>query len=515
MKKLGSSSQIKMGSLLSYIQMALSMGIGIIYTPFMIRMLGQSEYGLYNTVASTIGTLSILNLEFGTGYIRYYAKYKAENNHEKIDSLNGFFLLLFLGIGAIALFSGVMMTVNLEKIFADGITQAEYGTARILMILMTANMALSFPMSVFGVIISANERYIFKKMLSMVNTVLSPLLNLPLLLLGYKSVGLVVVMVGLAVISDLIKIYYVIVVLKQKFVFKHFEKGLFTGLFVYTVFIAMNTVIDQINWNIDKLLLARFKGMAAVAIYSVGFSLYNYYMMFSTAISGVFTPRIHKIVNETKNDLVKQRMLLTNLFTKVGRIQFLILGLIASGVVFFGKPFILNFWAGDGYEDSYYVAILLIITSSIALIQNLGIEIQRAKNIHQFRSIAYMIMAIVNLGMSIYLCQIYGPIGSAFGTAVSLVLANGLIMNIFYHKRCEINIISFWRSIGGLAKGMVFPVIMGMIIVRYVDLNSIPMFFSFVAIYTLVYCVSQWILGMNEYEKSLITKPLEKIMHRG
>ena len=77
-------SQIKIGSILSYLQIALNIIIGFTYTPIMIRLLGQSEYGLYNTVSSTISMLSILNLGFSSGYIRYYAKYKKENNENPI-----------------------------------------------------------------------------------------------------------------------------------------------------------------------------------------------------------------------------------------------------------------------------------------------------------------------------------------------------------------------------------------------------------------------------------------------
>ena len=145
--------------------------------------------------------------------------------------------------------------------------------------------------------------------------------------------------------------------MKEKFVFHGFEKGIFKSLFSFTIFIAINTLIDQINWNIDKLLLGRFKGTAEVAVYSVGYTLYQCYMMFSTSITGVFTPRIHKIVNTTKDNIEEQRIQLTELFNRVGRLQFIILSLIASGIIFFGKFFIVGIWAGNGYDNSYFVAL--------------------------------------------------------------------------------------------------------------------------------------------------------------
>ena len=87
---------------------------------------------------------------------------------------------------------------------------------------------------------------------------------------------------------------------------------------------------------------------------------------------------------------------LTSLFTRVGRIQFILLSLICSGFIFFGRPFI-SMWAGKNYVEAYHIALLLMMPVTIPLTQNLGIEIQKAKNMHQFRSWLYFFMAISNL----------------------------------------------------------------------------------------------------------------------
>lgn len=507
-------SQIKFGSLLSYLQMAAGVTINLVYTPVMIRLLGQNEYGLYNTVASTISMLSILSLGFNSGYIRYYAIYKKKQDNLAISQLNGLYLIIFSIVGIVAFLSGLFLTLHLDLVFDQGLTAREYETARVLMFLLTVNLTASFPMSVFSNIISAHENFIFLKLVGIVKTVFSPLLALPLLLAGYRSIAMVSVTVLFSLIADVLYFGYVVFVMKEKFRFYDFKKGVFKSLFTYTIFIAMNTVIDQINWNVDKFLLGRFKGTAIVAIYSVGYTLYQCYQMFSSSVSNVFTPRIHRIVNATVDNINSQKKELTELLVKVGRIQFLILGLIASGVVFFGQYFIVKIWAGEGYEQSYYVALLLMLPASIALIQNLGIEIQRAENRHRFRSIVYLIMAMINLFLSIVLCQLYGAVGSAIGTALSLIVANGFIMNIYYHKKCNIDILAFWKNIIKMSTGFIIPVLYGIIILTMVEIKSVFQFFFFVFTYTVIYCASMWILGMNRYEKDLVLKPVKKILGR-
>lgn len=507
-------NQVKTGAILSYIQMGLNILIGVIYTPIMIRLLGQSEYGVYSVVLSTVGLLSVLSLGVGTGYIKYYAKYKKENDQESIYKLNGLFLIIFAIIGLIALICGSIMTLNIESIFSDGLTNEEYEIARVLMFVLTVNTALNFSFGIFGTIISANEKFIFLKSVGIIKTVIGPILNIVLLFCGYRSVAMAILTLATTVVTEVIYFAYLTAKLKNKFIFRGFEKGIFKSLFVYTGFIALNIIVDQINWNVDKVLLGRFVGSAAVAVYAVGSSLHTHYISFSTAITGLFAPKIHRIINETSDDEIKQRSALTDLFVKVGRIQFLILGLILTGVIFFGKPFIVAFWAGEGYGDAYIIAVALMVSGTISLIQNVGIEIQRALNRHRFRAIAYFSMAILNVVLSIILCQKYGAIGCVIGTVVAVILANGLMMNIYMHKRCNIDIVVFWKNILRMLIGWIPAVLTGVFINKLLDLTNIWMFMMGVGIYTLIYCASMWFISMNEFEKLQILNPVKMVLRK-
>ncbi len=506
------NKQIKIGALLSYVQMSLNVLIGLIYTPIMIRLLGQNEYGLYNTVASTISMLSVLNLGFSSSYIKYFSSYRIKDDYESINKLNGLFLTIFLIIGFIALLCGIFLTCNLNLVFDQGLTVDEFRTATVLMALLTINLAIAFPMSVFSNIISANEKFVFLKLLGMVRTVLNPLLTIPLLLLGYGSIAIVTVTLLVSLFVDIVNIYYVLVVLKNRFIFHDYEKGIFRNLFTYTSFIAINIVIDQINWNIDKVLLGRYQGTVAVAIYSVGATLQTYYQMFSTAITGIFTPRIHSIINsDCEGNVVRNRI--TNLFVSIGRIQYFILALVCTEMIFFGKEFI-YFWAGPGFDDAYYVGLLLIIPVTIPLIQNLGIEIQRALNKHKFRSVVYGIMAVGNLFISIYLCQLYGAIGAAFGTTLSLILANGVVMNIYYQTKCGINIVLFWKNIANMSFGLIVPVIVGIALKTCFSYEKILTLCFGIAIYAVTYLLSMFYIGLNKQEKIVASNFVRNIFKR-
>lgn len=501
-------NQRKSGVILSYLSQVIQILSGLIYTPIMLGLLGQSEYGLYQLVYSIVSYLSLLSFGFTSSYMRFYARAKAQKDENEVSKLNGMFMVIFLIIAAVCVFCGIVMIENIEVIFANGLTATEYSKARILMILMVLNLAMTFPNSVFDAFTSAHERFFFQKLLIVLQNLINPFLALPLLIMGYGSIGLVCVTTLLTIAKLVVNVWFSLKKLHVHFIFNGFKITLLKEMWVFTFFIFLNQIIDQINWSVDKFLLGRLAGTTAVAVYGLGGQINTMYLQFSTSISNVFVPKLNKIV-ATSDDNVA----LTQLFTKIGRIQFIVLGLISTGFIFFGKPF-MNFWGGEGYSDSYYVAMWLILPVTIPLIQNLGIEIQRAKNKHKTRSIVYFFIAIANVLISIPLIKTFGSIGAAVGTAISLTMGNILFMNWHYHNRIGINIWYFWRNIAKFIPGLTIPCVFGAIVKIFIPMNSFIKMCVWILFYLVLYCSSMYFFGMNNEEKLMVTEPVKKILRQ-
>ena len=499
-------NQLKVGVLLSYVNLFAHTIISLSYTPIMIRLLGQSEYGLYNTSASIINSLGILNFGFGSAYIRYYAKYKNKDNIE-VDRINGIFILIFTIIGVIVLFSGYIIIKNIEVVYGDGLTQIELNQARVLMAIMLVNLAISMPGSVFNSIITAHEQFFYQRMLVLLKSILNPLLVLPLLLIGYKSIALVLISTVLTIGSFIFNIWYCKIKLNIKFRFDNLDYSLIKDMWGFSFFVFLHIIMDKINWQVDKLLLGRYQGTISVAVYSVGALLNSFYLQFSTAISSVFVPRVHLLIS-TKG--AKGSKGISELFAKVGRIQFIVITYILFSFVFFGKQFIL-FWAGREYEISYYVALLLMFPLVLPLTQNLGLEILRAKNIHKVRAIINFFISLGNIVITIPLCIRYGAIGAALGTTISTTIGAAIISNIYYQKIAGIDIIYFLSQLVKILPSLVPPLAVGVYINRFVQINLFINFVISASVYTLIYFISIWILGMNTYEKQLINMSINKI----
>ena len=478
----------------------------------MLRILGDAEYGIYSLATSIISYLSLLSLGFGASYMRFYSKYKSKNDEKGVRSLNGLYMIVFSVIGLIALVAGLFISCNVSVFFNETYTQQNLDTARTLMIFLALNLSVSFPASVFTSYIISQEKFVFQKLVNMGKTILSPCLSIALLFHGYGSIGMVVSTTVISLLVDFVNVYYCVGKLNMRFSVNHPNFPLLKEIFVFSIFIAINSIIDQINWQTDKIIIGKMLNASAVAIYAVGATVNSMYLSFSTAISSVFTPQIHRIVNDSSKDDAKKNTELTDLFISVGRIQFLVLGLILTGFIFFGRFFITE-WAGEGYADSYCIALLLMCPATISLCQNIGVEIQRAKNMHQFRSLVYLIMAILNVGISILFTYWWGHIGTALGTTISFIVANGLIMNIYYQKKIGINIVEFWKQIVKMLPGLVAPIASG-ILLKFIHYTKIWQFVALILAYSVVYAVSVWLLSMNQNEKNIIIKPIKKFFTR-
>ena len=497
--------QKKAGVLLSYGQTVLSTIISLVYTPVMLRLLGTSEYGTYTLVSGFISNLSLMSFGLGSAYVRYYSRAKVQEGEDGVAHINGMFMVIFLVISAMSLLVGGVLVANVQNIFGAKLTAHEIETARVLMALLVVNIAVSFPCSVFSSYITANERFLFQRVINMIRTVLNPIVMLPLLLMGLGSVALVVVTLVLSVVTDAFNIWYCRRKLSMRLTFGHFDFALLREMGCFSFFIFLNMIIDQINWTVDTTLLGIISGTAATAIYGVGAQINSYYKTLSTSISGVFVPQINRIVAEGQGD---DR--LTSLFTRVGRIQFLLLMLVLTGFVFVGEPFI-DAWGGGEYAGAYPIALMLMVPVTLPLIQNLGIEIQRAKNMHQFRSKVYFFMALGNVLVSIPLGMRYGGLGCAMGTAISLIIGNGFVMNWYYQTHIGLDMKYFFRSILSMVPAMVPPALLGLLAVRLHTFSGYSGVLTFAVPYTAVYalCVYRW--AMNDEERGMVRGMLRRL----
>ena len=501
-------NQLKAGAFLSYVSIGLNNIVGLLYTPFMLRMMGQSEYGLYSLVASVVAYLTVLDLGFGNAIVRYTAKFRAEGKIREQYEMFGMFFLLYIGIGVLALLVGLGLYFNVDYLFDATMDDSELYKIRVMMLLMVFNLAFTFPMSIWGSIITAYENFVFQKLVGIVRIILNPLVMIAMLLIGYRAIGMVVVTTIFNVVTLLINYWYCKKRLKIQVRFGHFQWGFFKEVSVYSFWIFLNAIMDRIYWSTGQFVLGMFKGAAVVAVYAVAIQLQGIYMGFSTAISGVFLPKVTAMVTKENDEKA-----ISDLFIRTGRIQYIIMVFILTGFIVFGKSFIC-LWAGEDYMDAYWIALCFFIPLIVPYIQNLGITILQARNQMKFRSILYVIIAVVSLCISIPFAKQYGGIGCAVGPAFALIAGQIIAMNVYYHRVIHIDIPQFWKEIGKMS---IIPLIIGLLfysLFNVYEISTVWMLIIGILVFSLVYIPMFCFFGMKSYEKGLFFSPVQRIVNR-
>lgn len=504
-------NQLKAGVVLNYVVIFLNTVVGLLYTPYMLRMMGQSEYGLYSLVASVIAYLTVLDLGFGNAIVRYTAKFRAEKKMEEQYEMFGMFFLLYLVIGIVAFGIGLGLYFNVDTLFGNTMTAVELDRARIMMLLLVANLAFTFPMSIWGSIIQAYEDFVFQKSLNIFRIILNTAVMICLLHFGYKAVAMVVVQTIFNVLTLVVNFIYC----RRKlnihiyFRFKHFHWGFLKEVAIYSFWIFLNAIMDRVYWSTGQFVLGAMVGTAAVAVFAIAIQLEGMYMQFSTAISSVFLPKVTAMVATNRS-----RKEISDLFIRTGRIQYIVLAYILSGFIIFGRQFI-ELWAGAGYTDSYIISLLFFIPLTVPLIQNLGITILQARNEMKFRSVLYIIIALVSLAMQIVLTRYFGGIGCAMGVSGALVVGQILIMNVYYRRRQELDIKTFWKEISKMSIIPIVLIFSSMLVIRhFFALDSWGKLVLGIAAFSLVYIPLFFRFSMTDDERNLFISMFHKIFAR-
>lgn len=501
-------NQIKAGAVLNYIIIALNTIVGLAYTPYMLRCLGQNDYGLYSLVASVIAYLTILDFGFGNAIIRYTAKFRAEGKQQEQWEMFGMFLIVYTIIGVLALCGGLGLYFNVDVLFDRTMTTADLSQARIMMLLLTCNLAFTFPLSIFGSIISAYENFVFQRIVNILRILISTGVLVWVLAIGYKAIALVVVQTVFNLITLVLNYLYCRYKLKIRIIFARFDWTFIKEISTYSFWIFLNAIMDKVYWGTGQFVLGAIAGTVAVAVFSVAILMEHMYMQFSTSIASVLLPKLTSMV--THNKSYEE---ISELFIRTGRLQCIVMAFILSGFIIFGKGFI-ELWAGKGYEQSFLITLIFFISLFIPLIQNTGVIILQARNQMKFRSLLYLTISIISLGCQIVLAKPMGAVGCAIAIGGALLFGQGLVMNFYYHKQQNLNILKFWIQIG---KMLIIPLgvtFIGAYVSYNITFDSWGTLLLGIVIFSLCYIPLFWIYSMNSYERELFLVPIKRFQNR-
>lgn len=490
----------KLGIALSYLSLLVHTVIGFLYVPILIHYIGKSEYGLYQLIGSLIVYFSIMDFGLTGAIVRFYAGYRALRDQFHMENLLAVSLRLYGVVAGVMLTAGGGCYLFLDEIFGNSMTDQELLSAKQMFLLLLFNVTITLTTMLFRAVISAEEKFLFLKGTELLQLVLQPVLVV-LILQEYPyafSVALIQTILNAALI--LARIYYCFVHLHISIHFHGWDWDLLRDFRKLALSLFVVSLIDQVFFRTNQVILGIIDGTGAVAVYSIATLIYMNYMSLSAAISGVYLPHVTGMIVRKAS-----MMEISRLFIRIGRAQYFLLLLVLTGFIIFGRQFI-QLWAGKDFLPAYWMTLLIIVPFTVDLIQNIGLAILQALNQYDFRAKVYLGMGIVNLMLAIPFGMHWGGIGCAFATGLCMFLGNGLIMNWYYSRVVGLDISGFWKQIGKLTLIGALCLIIGGLLNTLIPSDSIPLFVGKMIVYTLTYVGFMWYLAMNSEEKMQVRK---------
>ena len=505
---MNSNSKIKKGAIVSYISIIISIIAGIFYTPWMIREIGQNDYGLYSLALSII---TYLTMDFGLSFSvsRFLAKYNAENKQEEIINFLGLIYRLFIYISLLLSFILIILYFFINNIFIN-FTADEIEKFKTIYIILGFYSLLIFPFKPIDGILTAYEYFFELKLFSFIQRILIIILMIISLLLGYHLYALVTINAISGILITIFKFIFVNKKFKLKINLKYKNKELLNKIINFSFWVFVISLIGNFSESFSPSILGAVSGTIEISIFSIGSTFYGYSYSIANALSGLFLPKVTNIIYKNNDENRLQ-----NLYIKVGRIQLLLLGFILIGFILIGKEFITLWMKGLDFEKSFLVAILLIIPNLFIFSQSIGITALYSKNLVKYLAFSEVIKTIITITISFILSPELGAIGAAIGLFIGNMFGKVVYLNIQYYKILKLNVYEFYRKtfirflipflfIFLISKGIIF----------FIPNNSYIYLLIKAIIISTIFIFITWFYVFNDQEKSMFSSQIIKLISK-
>lgn len=495
---ISSNKQIKIGAVISYISIAVNMLCGILYTPWMIRMIGQSDYGLY-TLATSI--ISLVTVDFGMGMAvsRFLSKFKAEEKQEDADNFLAIVYKLY-GLITLVLLIALCIMYRYVDIICASLTPEELAKFRVVFVIVASATVLCFPFATTDGILTSYEKFIQAKLCDLFNRVATVLLVIIVLFTGHGLFALVATNMALNVVTVGLKLLVLRTTTPIKVNWKFFSKDMLGMVLGFSVWVTVTSLAQRLIINITPTILGAVSGSAAIAIFAVAKNLEYFAFVLTNAVRGMFMPKVSRILakngGKSNNDVLP-------LMIKVGRFQTYIIGLIIVGFISVGKEFI-HFWVGDNYYLAYYCFLLLVIMDIIEYPQQIADTTLVATNNVKIRSFIAVGTGVGNVVLSLGLSKLWGALGascSIFIVTTCRMIAN----NIAYHRILHINLKKFFGECYlSILPSMAIALAVGVLANYVMPQKNIVILGVKIVTVVIAYAISAWFISFNEFEKDSV-----------
>ncbi len=503
-----SKKQIKIGAILSYVAIVFNIVMGLVYTPWMIEKVGKSQYGLY-TLATSLITFFVMDFGLSAATARYVAKYKAEENQQQVNNFLGAIYKIYAIIDLILFVVLTIIFIFIESIYVE-LTPQELSQFKVVYLISASFTLVNLPFITLNGILTAYEKFIQLKIADLLYKVVLVGLTIVGLLMGWGLYALVSVHAISGILIIIFKFSVIKVTTPVKVNLKYSDKKLYKEIVIFSLWVAVSALAQRLIFVITPSILGIVASSTAIAVFGIVTLVEGYSYTVTTAINGMFMPKISKIYLDEK----PQEKLMP-LMLKVGKFQFAVNGLIIVGFAVLGKSFI-NLWLnGDSTFDSAYWGILLVIVPGLFYnplqVANTALTVAGRVKEQALYSIAY---GAINVILSFILASKFGVLGACVSIFVAYMV-RAIIYHVMHQRILRLNIWYFIRKCYiRMMPSIIISLAIGFAINYFISDVGYIRFFIKCIIVASIYLLATLFLCFNREERKGFYQKTGKIFRR-
>lgn len=403
-------------------------------TIFLGRLLGADDLGLYRMVLS-LYNISVLFVGIGipAAMIKFIAENKEDSDSIKSTYSTCLISLLLIGVAIVPVFYA------LSGVFAETFRMPELeGLIKVIAFVFPFWMIYDATLGLLNGL-RMMRSYAFGQITQATLMVLSTIL---FLYLDFGVIGAVYAIVLSYIVTSLLLVYHA-----REFI-KTGIADFFARIKEITSFgsqIMVANAVNTINYQADVVFVGYFLLASDVGYYAVAASLSRLLWVLPQSVQRITYPSLSEYW--ARNNQV----LFNEVVNKSIQYTACILTPMVLFVIFYSQE-IISLTMGEGFEASVIPLLILLVGGSInAIIQRPVGSILYAIGLPALNLKIFSSIAIFNIILNIMLIPLFGIIGAALATSITLVLLTALVM-YFAQRIADVHLDLLWFArLGGIA----------------------------------------------------------------
>jgi O-antigen/teichoic acid export membrane protein len=402
----------------NYLRFVVTGLLGFVVTPFMVRHLGDGNYGLWVTIFSVTGYFGLFDQGIRPSLVRYVSRDHTRSDLDGLSRTVSSALALYSVAGAVTLIATAVVAFMFTRWFH--ITPQQADVARATLLLAGASLAIGFPFGVFGATLSGLQRYDIANTIGIIVSVARAVAFVIVLRMGGGLAGLALTSLVMNLAGHLWSWIAVRQLLPELTIGKRFvtrEHLMLVGSYGGIAFLG--ALANSVAFQTDAIVITAFLGAAAVTPFALAATWVDNVRTLVHSATWVLSPTASEFDTRGENEKLHAMMIFGSKYSV------LLSWPVLFGLIIFGRNLLVT-WMGPHYEYASRLITILAVPTLISLPQSTASSVLFGVSRHKGVVALALLNAGANLALSLWWVRPFGITGVAMGTAVPLALVGGV-----------------------------------------------------------------------------------------